>query len=366
MSVCLSMIVRNEAATIERCLKSVLPFIDRWHIEDTGSTDQTPTICEDVLAHLPGAVRHAPWVDFGHNRNIGLDFSALEAPEWFLTIDADEEAVGCRDPLTLDPEVDGYTVRSAGEGADYWLTRIFKNDGHWRYQGKTHEVIICDKPNPRVERIEAFYYRDHMDGHRRTSGEKQPGDIDLLKKQIKENPTDARTMFYLGQTYLAMGKWRKARGWFENRVKQGGWLEEVYYSLLQLAVIRLQQTSDIDRSLEAFMLAYAFRRHRFEALNLALRSLRQKREAWATIYELGSVALFTALNPAMPKPNADVLFVDRSALWQALDETAIAAFHLGKRDEAQGIWTLILEAGKPDLPQSEITRIFNNRETVTG
>ena len=40
-SLCLSMIVRNEAPVIRRCLASVLPIIDYWAIVDTGSTDGT-------------------------------------------------------------------------------------------------------------------------------------------------------------------------------------------------------------------------------------------------------------------------------------------------------------------------------------
>jgi len=37
----LSMIVRNEAAVILRCLDSVRPLLDAVVIEDTGSTDGT-------------------------------------------------------------------------------------------------------------------------------------------------------------------------------------------------------------------------------------------------------------------------------------------------------------------------------------
>ena len=33
MSICLNMIVKDEAPVIDRCLTSVLPFIDRWVID---------------------------------------------------------------------------------------------------------------------------------------------------------------------------------------------------------------------------------------------------------------------------------------------------------------------------------------------
>ena len=45
----LSMIVKDEAATIARTLRSVKPFIDRWIILDTGSTDSTSDVVREEL-----------------------------------------------------------------------------------------------------------------------------------------------------------------------------------------------------------------------------------------------------------------------------------------------------------------------------
>lgn len=47
---CLNMIVRNEAANIERCLASVAPVIGAWVIGDTGSTDTTPELIQRFFA----------------------------------------------------------------------------------------------------------------------------------------------------------------------------------------------------------------------------------------------------------------------------------------------------------------------------
>jgi glycosyltransferase involved in cell wall biosynthesis len=52
---CLSMIVKNEAAVIARCLESVRPCVGAWAIVDTGSTDGTQQIVRDCLRDLPGA-----------------------------------------------------------------------------------------------------------------------------------------------------------------------------------------------------------------------------------------------------------------------------------------------------------------------
>ena len=65
MSLCLNMIVRNEARVIERCLDSVYPLIEHWVIVDTGSTDDTQERIRRRLAGIPGQLHQRPWKDFG-------------------------------------------------------------------------------------------------------------------------------------------------------------------------------------------------------------------------------------------------------------------------------------------------------------
>ena len=47
----LCMIVKDEEHCIERCLESVAPFIDRYDITDTGSTDKTKEKIKNFLGH---------------------------------------------------------------------------------------------------------------------------------------------------------------------------------------------------------------------------------------------------------------------------------------------------------------------------
>jgi glycosyltransferase involved in cell wall biosynthesis len=68
-SLCLCMIVKDEAHTIERCLDSCRELIDYWVICDTGSTDGTQAQIRDVLADIPGELHEHEWIDFAHNRS---------------------------------------------------------------------------------------------------------------------------------------------------------------------------------------------------------------------------------------------------------------------------------------------------------
>ena len=75
-TICLNMIIKDEAPVIRRCLESVKPFIDRWVIVDTGSTDNTRELVREIMAGLPGELHERPWKNFGHNRNEALSLAA--------------------------------------------------------------------------------------------------------------------------------------------------------------------------------------------------------------------------------------------------------------------------------------------------
>ena len=84
------MIVRDEAAVIERCLASVRDHIDTWVICDTGSTDGTQDLVRTALSGIPGELHERPWVDFGHNRTELLRLARGKA-DFLLLLDADTQ-----------------------------------------------------------------------------------------------------------------------------------------------------------------------------------------------------------------------------------------------------------------------------------
>ena len=62
-TICLNMIVKNEAHVIRRCLDSVRPIVDSWVIVDTGSSDGTQEIVRNWFADIPGELHERPWRD---------------------------------------------------------------------------------------------------------------------------------------------------------------------------------------------------------------------------------------------------------------------------------------------------------------
>jgi len=91
----LSMIVKDEARTLERTLASIKPHIDRWVILDTGSTDGTQDVIRKAMEGVPGELHEEPFVDFATTRNRALDLAGSET-EFVMWLDADDELVGGR------------------------------------------------------------------------------------------------------------------------------------------------------------------------------------------------------------------------------------------------------------------------------
>ena len=147
-TVCLNMIVKNEAPVIARCLASVRPLIDSWVIVDTGSTDGTQEIVREVLADLPGELIERPWRDFGSNRTEALQLARGRA-DYVFVIDADEV-------VELDPDfrlprltADAYLVTIALDGWTYPRRQLVRDALPWRYEGVLHEYIVCEQARRR-------------------------------------------------------------------------------------------------------------------------------------------------------------------------------------------------------------------------
>lgn len=79
----LCMIVKDEAHGIAKTLASAKPWIDRWCILDTGSTDGTPEIVRRELAGVTGNLAFDGFTDFATTRNQLLGLASGGAPdEW--------------------------------------------------------------------------------------------------------------------------------------------------------------------------------------------------------------------------------------------------------------------------------------------
>lgn len=237
--VCLNAIVKNEAASIRPWLESVVDHIDSWVIMDTGSTDNTRAEIKAFFEArgTPGILADDTFKDFGTTRNEAISWAESwlgERPDGaaLLLMDADMRLV-----QTSDTWLAGHTrdirlmqVREP-DGTTYWTPRLRRVGCDLWYAGVTHEVL--DMPMDRTTKILGASIEHLANGANRA--DKYDRDIRLLEEAIKENPNDARAMFYLAQSYMGLGKWAAAKLHYAARIRLGGWDEEVWFSRLQLA-----------------------------------------------------------------------------------------------------------------------------------
>jgi len=77
------LITKNEADRVEKCLLSVQDIADEIIVLDSGSTDQTVSICQKYTEHI----QITDWPGFGKQKQRALDKATCD---WVLSIDADE------------------------------------------------------------------------------------------------------------------------------------------------------------------------------------------------------------------------------------------------------------------------------------
>jgi tetratricopeptide (TPR) repeat protein len=350
--VCLSMIVRNEAHVIRRCLTKIKPFIDSWVIVDTGSNDGTQELIRQELGDQ-GTLYERPWQDFGHNRTEALQLARSTGAAYALVIDADEEFTapeGFRWPALT---ADHYHLLQANAETRFYRTQLLRLAMPWRYVGVLHEVALCDGAGA-AGRIEGPVTYGRFDGARNQDKvEKYRRDIQVLSKAVEQEPKNARYMFYLAQSYRDSQDSLRAEHCYRKRADMGGWEEEIWYSLYQIGVLRERMNRPAAQILEAQLEAFNFRPTRAEPLVALARYFRNQRQ-----YASGLIFAQAALG--MPRPN-DILYLDRSVYeWRARDEYAIATYWLGMYEESLRESNRLLEP-KSGLPESQRERVEKNR-----
>lgn len=79
-------LTKNEEVNIERCIKNVLPYVNRVVVVDSGSTDNTLEIAKKLGADI---YIHEPFVHYAKQFNWAIDNTNITT-QWIYRIDADE------------------------------------------------------------------------------------------------------------------------------------------------------------------------------------------------------------------------------------------------------------------------------------
>jgi glycosyltransferase involved in cell wall biosynthesis len=359
-SVCLNMIVKNEAHVIERCLNSIRGLFDYWVIVDTGSTDGTPDVIVRTLAEIPGVIHHRQWKDFGTNRTEALQLARGKA-DYVLVIDADEEMHVPQDFRWPALERDAYDLlhsQGTNNFFSFWRTSLMRDSRNWRYLGVLHEFAQCDG-ECRSARIEGPWVEGHFDGGRSQIDvrRKYAADARVLERGLEDEPDNPRYVFYLAQSYRDSDQLDRAMTTYQRRAAMGGWAEEVWYSLLQVALLAERQSLDEAKVVNRYLRAHDYRPIRAEALGNLARYMRERQR-------YASAKIFAAAALEIPRPD-DSLFLDRDYYtWRPLDELSVADYWLGNYQDSALACRKLLDS--PTVPDEHKKRITENLDFALG
>ena len=223
-------ITKNEEKNIRRCLQSVKDIVNEMIVVDTGSTDTTVTIAEQLGAK----VFHYQWDDdFAIARNYAL---AQAKGTWVIFLDADEyiaaetinnvrplidkihgnrkiEAVKCQ--MNNLEGIDG-SLRSSNP-----TIRIFRNSPVIRYRGRIHEAVYkygkAINPITVTTRLLVIYHTGYTN---ETIIEKIQRNTVILEKEVESGIVRELTYCYLSDGYWRNGEYKKAIEYAQKAIKQ--------------------------------------------------------------------------------------------------------------------------------------------------
>jgi len=209
------MIVKNEEKNIERALGWAKDFAFEQIVVDTGSTDNTVALAQEMGAK----VFHFEWInDFSAAKNFAMD---LAKGNWIAILDADEympredvtelmnllrkiqsnqkllsefDSVNCS-WLQLDDEDKVYTVLTQ--------QRIFRNRPDLRYEGRIHEAVKI-----RNKYLSAENLRIMHTGYAKTAyneADKMERNVKMLRDEYERDPENPHIMLYLADSIKAAG-----------------------------------------------------------------------------------------------------------------------------------------------------------------
>lgn len=234
ITVSLCMIVKNEEATLGRCLESVKGIFDETIIVDTGSADST----KETAAGYADKVLDFKWCDdFSAARNYAYEQAEMEYVMW---LDADDVLLPADAAKltalknTLTPETDAVMMKynlgldEHGDAAlSFYRERLTKRSRGFKWREPIHEhleiggkVLTCDI----------------CITHKKNRAGKTTRNIEIYEKLLKNGETlTPRGEYYYARELAEHGRYKEAADWFNTFLDSGkGWLEDNIAACIRL------------------------------------------------------------------------------------------------------------------------------------
>lgn len=252
VSVCL--IVRDDASSglLDDCFNSIRPFVEEIVVVDTGSTDNTPEVCQkyaDIFEVFTACndPESGAIADFAMARNRAFD---LATQRWVMWLDSDDVLAGGEHLKRLIDFADSqrgdrewcylfpyeYVYSADGKCTClHYRERLVSNRAAMRWVNPVHEVMLPQEGHT----ISIVPIEDVIVKHQRQRSKKvQEGgrNLRILQKFVEvDGSEDPRQFYYLGLEYANAQQIDKAIEWLSRYVSVSGWKDEKTMAFLKLA-----------------------------------------------------------------------------------------------------------------------------------
>jgi tetratricopeptide (TPR) repeat protein len=377
--VSLCMIVKDEEENLPACLGSVADLVDEVIVVDTGSTDRTVAVAEQMGAR----VLHFPWVDnFAAARNESLRHAT---GEWIFWMDADDR-LDEANRVKLRTLIAGLTDENAAfvmkclclpdpvtkTSTEVDHLRLFRNHPDLRWQFRVHEQIL-----PAVRQRQAdlrwsdvvIHHTGYQDAALRAH--KLERDLRLLQLEDAENPNNPFVFFNLGSIYQEQKRPTEALPLFRRSLELSDPSDSIVRKLYSLIA---QSHNQLGQAAEALTACRAGKAHFPDDIELlfqegiALRNLGDlpgAKASWERALTTPPGAHFASMNVGLrgyltrhnlATVNHDLgLHAEAEAQWRAI---------LAERPDYEAAWLGLGEIYLSQQSWAELETVARNLETL--
>jgi hypothetical protein len=348
-TVCLVMLVKGAESTLKRALDSVRGFVDHavFQFDDEPSSEAMKDIISDCFlgTTISYAFTFRPWVNFSVNRNLLLDSERANfGDDYVLTLDADDEFVRLNEFDKSRLTLDSFDVLIEDGGMIYPRLMLWRGDRGFKYHAPAHEYLSSEVlglttgtlPNVR-------YIRHGQSLSPETHREKYLRDVRLFVAELKKNPDDTRSMYYLAQSLkdASCGTdevlLRQALKIYQSRAKMAGFQDERFLSFMEAGRLKRRFKEAESAIVNCFLEAAAVIPDRkaepvYEIMHYYNNEGGSKEKA-----------IKAAAGVALPKTLPSGFCVDVAVYqWQFKFQYALALFYTGMKDQAKALFEELL------------------------
>lgn len=287
----LCMIVKNEEKYIDNCLKSIHDIVDEIIIVDTGSTDNTKSICKKYT----DKIYDYEWDnDFSNARNFSFSKSTNEYIMW---LDADDILME-QDRIKLKKlklELNNIPQNSISMIYNYAFNkdnkptltfkrnRIVRKSSNIKWIGFVHEVLDLN--------IEESYNSDIVITHTRNHSNTNRNLIifeDKINNNVKFNQRD--TLYYAKELFYN-DRYSDAIIQFKKYLNGNGWIEDKIDSLIKISECYKRLNYNNDKIREPLFETFKLTHPRAEALYRIANSYITEKRYYEAIFYLESILI---------------------------------------------------------------------------